>query len=350
MAITSVLSLCTILLAGAAQVSAQQTVWGQCGGNDWSGPTDCESGSYCSELNEWYAQCVPGTGMCPFPRFLISTMRSPDYCLIRQLVDDMRFIDPTPPPITTTTPPPPVTTTTPDDPVTTTTPSDPETTPSQPTGGPSDGEGFENGWDQSAWPTYAPSCNQGGTVALDSSKAHSGSNSIKVTGGSSGYCGHIFFGTTQVPSGNVYVRTYLMTQTALDANHISFITMPDSGVKSLRIGGQNGILMFNRESDDATLPDLSPQGVASSKSLVANNWHCFEYLLGTDGSIQTWLDGTVVDGLTVGGGASNPNSNGWGTSYTPNISGVYFGWESYSGGVNTMWYDDIVIGSSRTGC
>lgn len=67
---------------------------------------------------------------------------------------------------------------------------------------------FESGWDQSTWATYAPDCNQGGTVSLDTTKAHSGSNSIKVAG-AGGYCGHAFFGTTKVPSGDVYVRVWM---------------------------------------------------------------------------------------------------------------------------------------------
>lgn len=67
---------------------------------------------------------------------------------------------------------------------------------------------FESGWDQTAWPTYAKDCNQGGKVTLDSSTAHSGKNSIRVDG-AGGYCGHIFFGTTKVPSGDVYVRSYV---------------------------------------------------------------------------------------------------------------------------------------------
>jgi hypothetical protein len=70
-------------------------------------------------------------------------------------------------------------------------------------------DGFENGWNQSEWPIYAPDCNQGGSVTLDSTTAHTGKNSLKVTGGNSGYCGHIFFGTTSVPTGNVYVRAYM---------------------------------------------------------------------------------------------------------------------------------------------
>ena len=69
-------------------------------------------------------------------------------------------------------------------------------------------EGFESGWDQTAWPTYAPSCNQGGKVTLDTSTAHSGKNSMRVDG-AGGFCGHIFFGTTKIPSGDVYVRAYV---------------------------------------------------------------------------------------------------------------------------------------------
>ena len=69
-------------------------------------------------------------------------------------------------------------------------------------------EDFEGGWDEAAWPIYAPDCQQGGAVALDSSVAHSGSNSMRVDG-AGGFCGHVFFGTTNIPSGDVYVRTYL---------------------------------------------------------------------------------------------------------------------------------------------
>ncbi|KAF3205722.1 hypothetical protein TWF106_001044 [Orbilia oligospora] len=45
-------------LAGAA--SAQQSVWGQCGGNGWTGPTSCQSGNTCS-------QQTGGSGATPIP-------------------------------------------------------------------------------------------------------------------------------------------------------------------------------------------------------------------------------------------------------------------------------------------
>ncbi len=48
-----------------------------------------------------------------------------------------------------------------------------------------------------------------GTVSLDNSTAHSGSSSMRVTAGAGGYCGHVFFGTTKIPTNDVYVRVYL---------------------------------------------------------------------------------------------------------------------------------------------
>lgn len=130
--------------------------------------------------------------------------------------------------------------------------------------------------------------------------------------------------------------------------------MPDSAQgegKHLRIGGQSSILMFNRESDDATLPDLSPQGIEASAPLPAGTWECFEYHLGPDGTVETWLNDEVVEGLTSTPGDGNENAGQWQRSdVVPEISGVYFGWESYGGDTNTFWYDDIVVSGTRVGC
>jgi hypothetical protein len=78
---------------------------------------------------------------------------------------------------------------------------------------------------------------------------------------------------------------------------------------------------------------------------------CFEYFLGTDGTIQTWLNGNLISGMTAGPNASNPNDAGWTReAYVPDITGVYFGWEAYSGDINTVWFDDVAIETSRVGC
>lgn len=54
----SVTSLFAALLA-ASTVAAQAPIWGQCGGQNWSGPTVCASGSRCIKLNDWHYQCIP---------------------------------------------------------------------------------------------------------------------------------------------------------------------------------------------------------------------------------------------------------------------------------------------------
>ncbi|KFX97491.1 hypothetical protein O988_04838 [Pseudogymnoascus sp. VKM F-3808] len=49
-----------LLLELAFTVLGQQTVYGQCGGSGWTGPTECVAGACCSTNNQWYSQCLPG--------------------------------------------------------------------------------------------------------------------------------------------------------------------------------------------------------------------------------------------------------------------------------------------------
>jgi len=39
--------------------STCSSVWQQCGGQGWSGPTCCQAGSTCKLSNPWYSQCLP---------------------------------------------------------------------------------------------------------------------------------------------------------------------------------------------------------------------------------------------------------------------------------------------------
>lgn len=48
----------SLLVAG---VAAQQSAYGQCGGEGYSGSTSCTSGYTCTSDNPYYYQCVPGT-------------------------------------------------------------------------------------------------------------------------------------------------------------------------------------------------------------------------------------------------------------------------------------------------
>ncbi|KAK6001970.1 hypothetical protein QM012_002460 [Aureobasidium pullulans] len=54
----------TFVVAAAAgsAAAASSSAYGQCGGNGWTGATDCVSGYHCAYQNDWYSQCVPGAG------------------------------------------------------------------------------------------------------------------------------------------------------------------------------------------------------------------------------------------------------------------------------------------------
>ncbi|KAF9036210.1 beta-1,4-endoxylanase [Panaeolus papilionaceus] len=54
-------------VASAPLTLAQSPLWGQCGGQGWTGPTTCVSGSVCTYSNPWYSQCLPGNGPDPTP-------------------------------------------------------------------------------------------------------------------------------------------------------------------------------------------------------------------------------------------------------------------------------------------
>merc|ERR1712187_400907 len=41
--------------------STAAEVWGQCGGRNWQGPSECVAGATCQRNNDWYSQCLPAS-------------------------------------------------------------------------------------------------------------------------------------------------------------------------------------------------------------------------------------------------------------------------------------------------
>ncbi|MFE6101741.1 cellulose-binding domain-containing protein [Streptomyces laurentii] len=254
------------------------------------------------------------------------------------------------------------TTPSPTDPGTPTTP--PPTTP--PTTPPPSGDcgsavvcsGFE---DQSgstpsgAWQFVAPDCQGAGTVTVDTAVAHSGGKSMRVDG-KAGYCNHAFVATTAslASVGPMYVRMWVRHTTALPAAHVSIVSLPDSSQagKALRVGGQNGALQWNREIDDATIPAQSPTGVALSKPLPTGSWQCLRFMINTsNGNLDTWLGDQQVPGLHQDGVPTADIDQQWLSRTTPpRPTSLRLGWESYGVGDDTLWFDDVAVGSSPIGC
>jgi len=207
------------------------------------------------------------------------------------------------------------------------------------------------------WSIAAPDCSGTGTASVDSATAHTGSKSIQVDGGG-GYCNHVFIDdTADMPAAgpDIFGRFWVNHTTALPTGHVTFLAMTDSanGGTSLRLGGQNGALMWNRQSDDATLPDQSPDGVAQSVQLPVNTWTCIEFEVNeTNGDINTWVNGTSVPGLTEDGVPTSNIDDQWlaQSGWRPKLTDLRLGWESYASETDTLWFDDVALSSARIGC
>jgi hypothetical protein len=221
-------------------------------------------------------------------------------------------------------------------------------------------DGFENQTGtvpSGRWSISTPDCSGTGTATVDSTVAHTGSKSVRVSGGAS-YCNHVFIDdTADMPAAgpDVFVRFWVMHTTPLPTGHVTFVAMTDAanGGTSLRLGGQNGALMWNRQSDDATLPDQSPAGVAQSVTLPVNTWQCIEFEVNSaNGDINTWVNGTLVPGLTEDGVATPNVSDQWldNPGWRPDLTDLRLGWESYASETDTLWFDDVALSSARIGC
>lgn len=209
-----------------------------------------------------------------------------------------------------------------------------------------------------AWQVSYPNCQGTGTVSVDRTVAHSGSASIRVDG-HAGYCNHVFFGTPLSIAGlgsDLYVRYFVRHTTALPTGHVTDVAMRDAndGGNDLRMGGQNGALQWNRQSDDATLPAQSPVGVALSTPLPTNQWECVGFEVNeAQGTMRTWLNGTEVAGLHLDNVPTPDVDAQWlqnRPNWRPALTDLRFGWESYSDGDDTLWFDDVAIGVQQIGC
>lgn len=210
--------------------------------------------------------------------------------------------------------------------------------------------------DAARWSVVSPDCSGTGKLAVSDEQARSGARSVKVEGGG-GYCDHVFLAHAAALESLgpvVHGRFFIRLDAALGDGHVTFAAMNDANNNSpLRIGGQAKILMWNRASDDATLPVLSPAGIALSVPLPTQQWACVEFMVDeSSGHLQTWVDGVEVAGLHLD---SEPtpeidqqwlNMPGW----KPLLTDLKLGWESYAGATMTLYFDDVALSDAPIGC
>jgi hypothetical protein len=200
----------------------------------------------------------------------------------------------------------------------------------------------------------------GGTATIDTMGAHGSAHSLKVVSPDRLYLRNSTVIGTLGPV--VHVRFYARFGAALPMGHGAIVVthpMPVdqySQQNELRFGSQDAVFHWNTDTDQANLPDVSPNGDAASFKPVANIWYCFELTMNSgNGHLNVSVDGTDVPGLAEDGVATANIDQAWVGSaqslarYSA-FADFNVGWQSYGGGAMTIWFDDVALSAAQIGC
>ncbi len=195
---------------------------------------------------------------------------------------------------------------------------------------------------------------QGATLALvDDSRAHHGSHSLHVHGGSS----PAMLGRP-VPSGanRLYVRAYvyLVRQLGMNpgANHETLVALrkdPSGANDEVRFGEIKGAIGTNEVPTDNISPLMAQWG--KGPVVPAQRWVCLEVAFLADQPqhvLRAWADGQLVHEVTAPNQWQNgPMPASW---LNGKFEQVLLGWHSFSGVDTDVWFDDVAFGADRIGC
>ncbi len=200
-----------------------------------------------------------------------------------------------------------------------------------------------------------------GAITIDNTVAHSGSNSVKVEGQANS-CG-IWFGNSSVFAKlgkSFFVRFYIRFGGSPGGGHANYTAMRDANISTTpedqadtSLGIIQELMIWNRRSDDASLPDQDPMGLGDTQAPPAmNTWSCLEYGIDeTTGAIQMWVDSKEVTGLEENGTPVQGVTDQWiSKPWNPSFADVRFGFVSFGYPAMNVWYDDIAVSTQRIGC
>jgi hypothetical protein len=226
---------------------------------------------------------------------------------------------------------------------------------------------------QYPWSVAAPN----GSATIDTSKAHSGTKSVKITApASSGSTSTMIrlAGSSRLPvAGNVVFgrMMFWLDSAPTDSVHWTFIDgqgpVPDGGYPAIyRYGGQmpltdsNGNFVGSQFIANYETPS-SYNGIGPGSDCYRNAaevvpvgaWACAEWEFdGPNDTMRFWLNGTPVDDLSVVGTGDGCVRNDAGFPWTaPVFHQIDLGWESYQpDDARTLWIDDVAVATTRIGC
>ncbi len=220
-------------------------------------------------------------------------------------------------------------------------------------------------------PTWGAS-QSGGSLVVDTTRAHSGKQSVKVSAAAStGYRSILIAlskaGVVPIANNHLFGRmAFYLDSSPTTSVHWTFIDgfgATSSSYHALyRYGGQtpaaNGnTLMANYDTPDSYgTPPVGPSSdcwLHSTTVVPTTVWSCAEWEFdGPNNTMRFWLDGAPIADLTMNGtGQGCVHQTGPFTWLAPTFSRIDLGWESYQAdAARTIWIDDVAIGAVRLGC
>jgi hypothetical protein len=202
---------------------------------------------------------------------------------------------------------------------------------------------------------------------IDTTQVHSGSKSVKVTGGDS--CGPLLVNTAafaNLSGGDVYGRFFVRLPSVTPFDHTVMMALglkagvdisgqfsqdDNLALAPEEIGSMNALVWQTNDSN--ILPAKAPAAASTTTFPQANTWTCVEFHVSANTkAIETWINGSVVPGMTFIPGTTTANQevNGQWTPAAIAPTAFGLGWIVFSGPSISLWFDDAALGTTRIGC
>jgi hypothetical protein len=179
-------------------------------------------------------------------------------------------------------------------------------------------------------------------MTLDTTVFHSGKQSLKVLTGTGTSAYKML--SVPIPGPAFWVHMYVRSDdtfgdsTAVHNTFFQGVLTPDpNGSGQVQVAEQWCQVLLN--VNDTLYPTGLSSCSTTGPTLSPNVWHCVEaFFDGTNGIVQVYGDSTkLID------------AENWAPA-TETYGGFQFGFRQVSGPARNMWYDDVVVGTTRVGC
>ena len=192
-----------------------------------------------------------------------------------------------------------------------------------------------------------------GMGTIDSTRAVSGKNALRVPAGGDGAFAMIAPTAVLPNAANEYYGRVMFWTDAVPGNHWTFVrsrgaVMGKAFTAEYTYGGSGRDLIANYDTVGAASDCWKTGG-----AVPLGKWTCMEWhFKGATNELELWIDGVADDGAhVVGKGDGCVNNGTAGVWYAPTFVSLELGFASYGATAGfSVWYDDLVLGKTRVGC